>query len=265
MKKHLIIGKPIMHSLSPKIHNYWFGKNNINANYQKSEPEKNELTRIIKKIKEKEIYGINVTVPYKQIVIPLLETQSELVRKTNSVNTIFNKDGRIHGDNTDVYGFKTSIINEKINLKNKTALIFGAGGVVPSIIYALKALEVRKIYLSNRTMENAKKIKKKFNDVEIISWGEIENCDLFINSTSVGLKVGEQLNINFSSLEGKKIFYDVIYNPSKTEFLIQAEKSGHKIINGRKMFLYQAQKAFSLWHNITPEIDDKLIDYLYND
>ena len=265
MKNYLIIGKPISHSLSPKIHNYWFKENKIDANYTKISPNENEIEKIIKKIKDKEIYGMNVTVPFKQSVIPLLETRSEIARKTNSVNTILNKNGKIHGENTDVYGFEKSIINNKINLKGKTALIFGAGGVVPSIIFALMNLKIDKIFISNRTLEKAKLIKNKFNSVEIVEWGKITNCDLLINSTSVGLKSGEKLGLNLKIPGKNKIFYDVIYNSIKTNFLLEAEKNGHRIINGRDMFLYQAQQAFSLWHNLKPKIDQKLIKYLYND
>tara|TARA_S200000501_G_C20737076_1_gene705585 strand:+ start:278 stop:1075 length:798 start_codon:yes stop_codon:yes gene_type:complete len=265
MKKHIIIGNPITHSLSPKIHNYWFKENNINANYEKISPEKSEIENIIKKIKQKEIYGMNVTVPYKQTVIPFLESKSKLVETTNSVNTIFNKNGKIHGENTDVHGFEQSIVNSKLNLKNKSVLIFGAGGTVPSIICGLKNLEIGKIYLSNRTTANAEIIKKNFDFVEIIDWGKVTNCDLYINSTSVGLKKNDNLNVNLNSLSGSKIFYDLIYNPSKTKFLSEAEKLGHKIINGKEMFVYQAQKSFSLWHNLTPKVNEKLMNHLYND
>ena len=119
MKNCLIIGNPVSHSLSPKIHNYWFKKNNIKGNYEKLSLKEDEIITVIKKIKNKEIFGMNVTVPFKQAVIPFLESQSDVVKKTNSVNTIFNKDGKIYGDNTDVYGFEKSIENNQINLKEK--------------------------------------------------------------------------------------------------------------------------------------------------
>ena len=265
MKKHLIIGNPVLHSLSPKVHNFWLGANGITGKYDKISPSENEIHTIIQKVKNNEIHGINVTVPFKQKVIPFLETLSETSIKTNSVNTIFNKEGKIHGDNTDVYGFEKSILNNKINLEKKSVLIFGAGGVVPSIITALKNLKIQKIYISNRTIENANLIKDKFNFVEVVEWGKVKDCELFINSTSVGLKENDNLGINFNNLKKNKIFYDVIYNPIKTNFLIEAERNGHKIINGMDMFLYQAQKAFYLWHNLTPEVDNKIIRYLYND
>jgi shikimate dehydrogenase len=163
------------------------------------------------------------------------------------------------------FGFQKSLSNKNIDLKNKDVFIFGAGGVVPSIILALINLNIKKIYLSNRTLKNANLIKDKFNFIEVIEWGKIINCDLFINSTSVGLKSGENLGLNFENIKEIKIFYDVIYNPPMTSFLLEAEKKGHKVINGRDMFLYQAQKAFNLWHNLTPKINDQLINYLYND
>ena len=208
---------------------------------------------------------MNITVPYKERVIPFLEDQSDLSRQTKSVNTIFNKQGKIYGDNTDVYGFEKSITNEKINLQNKSVLIFGAGGVVPSIILALNNLKTKKIFISNRTLEKAEIVKEKFKNIQILEWGIIENCDIFINATSIGLNNNDKFNFNFSQISEKKIFYDVIYNPSKTNFLQEAEKQGHRIINGQDMFLYQAQKAFFLWHNLSPKVDNNLIEFLYND
>jgi shikimate dehydrogenase len=171
MKKHLIIGNPISHSLSPKLHNYWFKENRINGEYNKLLLKDNEIELLIQKIKSKELHGMNVTVPYKQTVIPFLESLSETAKITNSVNTILNIDGKIHGDNTDVFGFQESLSKKNIDLKNKDVFIFGAGGVVPSIILALNNLNTKKIYLSNRTLKNANLIKDKFNFIEVIEWG----------------------------------------------------------------------------------------------
>tara|TARA_Y100000816_G_C26050060_1_gene550487 strand:- start:506 stop:1303 length:798 start_codon:yes stop_codon:yes gene_type:complete len=265
MNKHLIIGKPLSHSLSPKIHNYWFKKNNINGIYEKKEVDKNQLEEIVKKIREKQIHGINVTVPYKQKIIPFLETLSQTAKETYSVNTIYNKNGQIHGDNTDVYGFEKSIKKKNLDLTNKSVFLLGAGGVVPSIIIGLKNLKIGKIFLSNRTQENANQIKKKYNFIELIKWGEIIDCDLFINCTSIGLKKEDKIEINFTKIKQKKIFYDLIYNPPVTKFLSEAQNAGHQIINGKDMLLYQAQKAFKLWYDLLPEIDENFLKYINND
>ncbi len=265
MKKHLIIGNPINHSLSPKIHNYWFKKNKIEAVYEKKKPTLEEIEKIIQDLKNEKVYGMNVTVPFKQEVIKYLDDLSPLAKKTNSVNTIFNKDGRTFGDNTDIAGFELSILDLKLSLKNKTAIIFGAGGVVPSIIVALQNLGVREINIMNRTSEKIKKIQLNFPFINEVKWGDLGNHDIYINATSVGLNKEDDLNLNIQNLEKGKLFYDIIYNPPMTKFLEKAKKYEHQILNGEKMFLYQAQKAFELWHDILPKIDDSLINYLKDD
>jgi shikimate dehydrogenase len=265
MKKHLIIGNPIEHSLSPKIHNYWFKKNNIDAIYEKVAPDASEIENIVKDIKQNNLFAMNVTVPFKQQVIPFIEELSPAAKKTNSVNTICKKNGKIYGDNTDIIGFELAIKDKKIDLYNKEALILGAGGVVPSIIVALENLGINKIYLTNRTSKKVEKIKLNFPLIGEVKWGKLENSDIFINATSVGLKTTDQLNINISGIKPNKFFYDVIYNPPMTNFLKKAKSYGHEILNGETMFLYQAQKAFQIWHNITPKIDKDLIEFLNND
>ena len=144
MKKHLIIGNPISHSLSPKLHNYWFKQNNINAIYEKTQIEEYEIEKLLSQIKSNHIWGMNVTVPFKKKVIPFIEILSETAKETSSVNTVFKKENLIYGDNTDVQGFELSLKYENCELTDKKAFILGAGGVVPSIIKALKNLGVKK-------------------------------------------------------------------------------------------------------------------------
>ena len=131
--------------------------------------------------------------------------------------------------------------------------------MAPSIIIALKRLGVSKITLSNRTKEKAENIKKKHPTVEIIDWGEIPAFDMIINATSLGLKKTDEINLDYNAIGENKLFYDVIYNPSKTNFLVKAKKFGNHIENGKMMFIYQAQLAFKIWHNILPKINDKLL------
>ena len=175
------------------------------------------------------------------------------------------KNKKVYGDNTDVVGFELALADLKINLKNKSALILGAGGVVPSIIVALQNLGLKEINISNRSANKVEKIKSNFSFVNEIKWGDVGNFDIYINATSVGLKEDDDLNLDITALQKGKFFYDVIYNPSMTNFLEKAKNLGHQILNGETMFLYQAQKAFELWHNISPKIDKLLIDQLKND
>ena len=265
MKKHFIIGKPVSHSLSPKLHNYWFKQNNINAIYDRLEPTEDEIEKILHQIKSDQIWGVNVTVPYKKKVIPFIEKLSETAKETMSVNTIFKKENLIYGENTDVKGFELSLTYENCDLKNKKAFILGAGGVVPSIIKALKNLNIKTIFLSNRTLKNSNYIIKQFPEISLIEWGKIPKFDIIINATSVGLHKDDYINLNFKELSNKKIFYDLIYNPPETKFLEYAKKLGHKIINGKMMLLFQAQKAFEMWHGFLPKIDSNLLEHLDND
>jgi shikimate dehydrogenase len=260
MKKYIVIGNPIEHSLSPKLHNYWIGENNIDAIYGKKQLKENDIEAIINEVKNDKINGINVTVPFKKSIIPYLDQLTLIAKEAQSVNTIFKKDNKIFGDNTDIGGFEHSLKHINYDVKNKKIFILGAGGVVPSIILALKKLGVSKISLSNRTKEKAEDLKKIYKDLEVISWGQCVDFDIIINATSLGLKKDDQIELDFSKLKSDKLFYDVIYNPSKTNFLLKGEKLGNKIENGKMMFIYQAQLAFKIWHNILPKVDDKLLD-----
>ena len=260
MKKYLVIGNPIEHSLSPKLHNYWIKKNNINAIYEKKKLEEKDLPEIIDEVKKGKIEGMNVTVPFKKTVIPLLDELTPLAAESQSVNTIFKKDNKIFGGNTDIGGFEQALKHINYSVKNKKIFILGAGGVVSSIIIALKKLETSKIILSNRTMKKAENLKKIYSDLEIIEWGKNVDFDMIINATSLGLKNDDQIKLDFKTIGKNKLFYDVIYNPNKTNFLLAGEKLGNKIENGKMMFIYQAQLAFKVWHHILPKINDKFLD-----
>ena len=259
MKKYLVIGNPIEHSLSPKLHNYWIKKNNIDAIYDKKKLDENKLKTIISEIKEEKINGINVTVPFKKAVIPFLDELSPEAKDTQSVNTIYFQNGITIGHNTDIAGFELAIKYAKYDISGKKIFILGAGGVVPSIIYSLKKMKVSKITLSNRTKEKAENLKKLFDDLTIVDWGEKIDFDMIVNATSVGLKNEDSLNFNYSANGPNKFFYDVIYNPRETIFLKKAKSFGNRAENGKMMFIYQAHQAFTIWHKIMPEIDEKTI------
>ncbi len=263
MKKFLVIGNPIEHSLSPILHNYWIKNNGIDAIYEKQKLNEDELEQLILQVKEKKINGINVTVPFKKAIIPFLDELSTEAESTRSVNTIYLKDNRVIGHNTDIFGFETSIKKSRYNLSDKEVLILGAGGVVPSIIFALNKMKISKIKISNRTKEKAENIKTVFKNIEIIEWGEVPNFDMIINATSIGLKRDDKMNLDFSLISKNKFFYDVIYNPKETNFLKTGQSLGNITLNGKLMFIYQALSAFKIWHGLEPDVNEnvtKLLD-----
>tara|TARA_Y100000816_G_scaffold116766_1_gene81848 strand:+ start:19 stop:810 length:792 start_codon:yes stop_codon:yes gene_type:complete len=263
MKKYLVIGNPIDHSLSPQLHNHWIKVNKIEAVYEKKKINQNEIKDLIRDVKDKKISGINVTVPFKQEVITYLDELTEQAKKTQSVNTIYLGTNGVIGHNTDVDGFESSLKDE-YDPKNKNILILGAGGVVPSIIFALKNMKAESITISNRTREKAENLKKSFGNIKIVNWGQITNFDMIINATSVGLNAEDEINLDFSKTNNK-FFYDVIYNPTETNFLKAGKKFGNKILNGKLMFIYQAYYAFKIWHKLLPKVDGEVIKLLDND
>ncbi len=263
MKKYLVIGNPISHSLSPKLHNYWLKQNNIDAIYEKIKLEEDGIKEIIQDIKQHKIAGCNVTVPFKKKVIPFLDSLSSEAEKTQSVNTIIFEKGNLIGHNTDIVGFDKAIKALNFNMKNKKILILGAGGVVPSIVFALKEMDVLEIAISNRTKQKAENLKILFKNLKVIDWGNLSEFDVVINATSLGLN-NEKITLNFSSTGKNKLFYDVIYNPAETNFLKKGKELGNKIENGRKMFIYQASEAFKLWHGIEPEVNFETLKFLKN-
>ena len=262
MKKFLVIGNPVQHSLSPKLHNYWFKKNNINAVYEKKEINEKDIKSIISDIKNEKIYGINVTVPFKKSVIQFMDELSPESNESQSVNTIYSQNGKLIGHNTDISGFELGIKYSKYDVKDKKVFILGAGGVVSSIITALKRMGAAKIIISNRTKSKAEDLKNIFNELEIVDWGVTPNFDMIINATSIGLKNEDGIKLDYSKIEPTKFFYDVIYNPKETIFLKRAKLYGNKAENGKMMFIYQAHQSFTIWHKLMPNIDEETINLL---
>ena len=278
MNKYLVIGNPIDHSLSPLLHNYWFKKYRFfDSIYEKQKVDKEDLKKIVERIKREEIKGVNVTVPFKREILNYIDSAPHDAQFTKSVNTLVKENNKIVGYNTDQQGFEISLEENKWVSKNKKILIIGAGGVTPSILSSfIKVNGADKIYLSNRTREKAEELKKfwdvslgifqmKENTIEIIDWEKkCELCDLVINTTSIGLTKDEKINFDFSDYDNKKevLFYDLIYNPKETNFLKEAKIRGNKTMNGKMMFLWQAHLAFKMRTGVSPKIDDEVIKLL---
>jgi shikimate dehydrogenase len=268
MKKMFgIIGNPIKHTLSPLLHNYWLEKYKVDANYSIINTEENDLVNVVKKIREKSLSGVNVTLPYKQKIINFINRTVNDAEATGSVNTLLlDENDNVVGENTDVFGLQAAYLKELDNCMNKKALVIGAGGVSPSVIFSLQKSGVKNISIINRTNDKCLFLKKNFNYLKILPWNnlqsEIGNHDIIINATSLGLKSGQDFDFNFDKCKNDSIYIDTIYNPLKTKTFKFLEEKGIKVFNGLDMFIYQGQKSFYLWTKINPEIDDDLVDLL---
>jgi shikimate dehydrogenase len=267
MKKHFgIIGNPIKHSLSPILHNYWFKKHGIDAEYSIIEASEKDLPEIIERIKDGKYSGINVTLPFKQKIINYIDKIVNDAEQTGSVNTVLLDNNKtVLGENTDVFGLQAAYLKEIDNNLNKKALIIGAGGVSPSVVLSIQKSGIKHISITNRTNEKCIFLKKKFNFLNILPWAgiqaEIKNFDIIINATSLGLKNGQDFDFIFDTKK-EVIYIDTIYNPLETKTLKNLKEEGKRVFNGLDMFIYQGQKSFYLWNKINPEIDDGLLDLL---
>ncbi len=257
-KVYGIIGYPIKHSLSPKLHCGLFDFYSLNSTYVAFET--NNIKAAIEGIRALSIKGVNVTIPYKEDVISLIDEVEENASRLGAVNTIKNENGRLTGYNTDYLGFtymfKKAVKN---NYASKKITVIGAGGAAKSIIYALYKTGVNSIYLLNRTEKNAEKTKEKFKgllDINISGLNDkqiLSNSDVIINCTSVGLTNRKSpININYVD---KATIMDIIYKDSL--LIKQAESKNLKAINGMDMFVGQALHAFEIFTGIKP--DEKIV------
>ncbi len=256
--KIYVIGKPVKHSMSPIIHNYWLKKYSKSHVYEKKEVCKDSLKKIIEQIKTKKIVGVNVTIPYKKDFYNLLKNLSSNAKKSKAVNTLYLKDDNVYGENTDGIGYCEALRQEmNYEVKGKNILVLGSGGASFGIISELINRKASKIIVSNRTkirchqlIENFRNNKTKLDKME---WQKIEpsrEIDLIINTTSIGMKENEQISINTKNLEKKTIYSDIIYNPTKTRTMKSFEEKGFLTQNGLGMLIFQAAEAFRLWFGI---------------
>ena len=265
-KKFGIIGNPIKHSLSPVLHKYWFDKYGLDASYSIIETKDEDFKDVFERIRNHELAGINVTLPFKQKVINQTDQIVNDAELTGSVNTILLDNNKIIGENTDVFGLQAAYLKEIDSRLNESALIIGAGGVSPSVILSLKKSGIKKITITNRTKEKCLFLKKKFSYINVVPWknlkDEIKKFDIIINATSLGLKNGDDFDFNFSNTKENAVYIDTIYNPLETKTYKFLKEEGRKVFNGLDMFIYQGQKSFYLWNKINPEIDNGLIEAL---
>ena len=272
MYKIAILGYPIKHSLSPKIHNYWLKEMKINGKYTAIKTPIKNLEKTIKNLSNKGYKGLNLTIPLKEEALKYINSKNKIVDIIGAANVlIFSKKGHVKGKNTDVYGFKKSILKLVKNKRKEIAIVIGSGGAARAIVYVLIQMNYKKIIIYNRTKKNAEIIKKdllkkhssklqtKINceNLKKIK-NNIKKTNLLINTTPMGMKNFPNLNIDIKDLRRDAAVFDLIYNPLETKLIKESNKRGIKNTNGLDMLIYQAQKSFFYWLNKTPKITEKL-------
>ena len=267
INNYILIGNPVSHSLSPKIHNQFFKENNIKAFYETKCIEKLDKS-IIENFYNNKILGINITLPYKQDIMEFVYKIDEDAKNINAINTLLYTDKGYIAYNTDIDGIKISLLENKIDIKNKNALVLGAGGSGYTASYLL-VKEGANVILSNRTYAKAIGLKAHIKDIlgkdifieDIKDINKLKNIDLVINTTSVGFYSNSEKEIlkqEFFNNNNNCFVMDIIYNPKITPLLALAKKNGIKCTNGFSMLVYQALKAQEIWQNINIPLDYKI-------
>lgn len=283
--KAAVIGDPISHSLSPKLHNYWLQKYKINGNYKAIRVKAEELEKAVKSMIDEGYAGFNVTIPHKEKIFQLIKSKDgELTRSAFSakaVNTVIIKEnGSLLGTNSDCDGFLNNLnhTHPNSNFAEKNAFLIGAGGAARAIIHSLiEDVKVKNIFITNRNknkfdailaeLNQKKNYFKLFNtNLEFLDHATFEQnlckCDLLINSTSLGMTQQPPLKLNLKTLQKSAIVYDIVYKPLITNLLKNAQDQGNKIVTGIGMLAFQGSIGFEKWFEQKPEINNQLLEFL---
>lgn len=261
-----VIGHPIAHSKSPNVHGYWLRKYGLKGHYIPMDIEPDKLSDLLPRLADLGFVGANVTIPHKEKVMEIADLITDRATLIGAANTlIFRKDGRIHADNTDGYGFIENI-RQAIpdwNPKSGPAVVFGAGGASRAVLASLLDVGVPKIMLTNRTRIRAEKLKEDFgNRIQVVEWVQagnvLEDADLIVNTTSLGMTGKPEMRVPLDGLRPGAIVNDLVYSPLRTRLLATAEEQGCRVVDGLGMLLHQAVPGFERWFGKRPVVDENL-------
>jgi shikimate dehydrogenase len=263
-----VIGSPIAHSKSPLLHSHWLRTYGIQGHYVPMDVAQANLREVIAALPKAGFVGCNVTIPHKETVLGLADVVTDRAALIGAANTlIFRKDGRIHADNTDGYGF---IANLRQNApgwvpSGGPAAVIGAGGAARAVVASLIEVGVPEIRIANRTRTRAEVLRSEFGaKVIVYDWVQagnmFEDAATVVNTTSLGMDGKPDFRIPLDALSPKSVVTDLVYTPLRTRFLEEAAAAGCITVDGLGMLLHQAAPAFERWFNVRPEIDQSTRD-----
>ena len=258
-----VIGSPIAHSKSPQLHQHWLKTYEIAGHYIPMEIAPEDLAEAIRTLPKLGFVGINVTLPHKEAIMELADLVTDRATLIGAANTlIFRKDGKVHADNTDGYGFLENLKSGAPDWQPKAgpAAILGAGGAARAVVTSLLDAGVPEIYISNRTRVRADQLKKDFGSrLQVVDWVQagnmLDDATLVVNTTSLGMIGKGQLRVPLDGLRPGTVVSDLVYAPLKTQLLETAEQMGCVTVDGLGMLLHQAVPAFERWFGTRPKVD----------
>ena len=269
MNKLFVVGNPIKHSLSPEIHNFWMKKYKIKGTYEKLELNteiekfKRQKKGLIQRIRQGEVRGVNITVPFKQKFNDVIDKLDNSAKYTKAINTIYKENNKIIGANTDGVGFCRSLLEDFEFVIPSTIFILGAGGAVYGILSELLKYKPKIVYLCNRTSNKAEVLENHFSKINLseetkivvddISFNPPSDVKLFINASYIGMQDNFDIKEYFRNLSNECFVYDINYNKNLTIFNLMARKIGIgnlRNVNGKHMLVRQAAESFTKWFGV---------------
>jgi shikimate dehydrogenase len=258
-----VIGSPIAHSKSPQLHGHWLKVNGLKGHYIPMDISPDDLETVLRTLPKMGFVGLNVTVPHKEKVMEFADLVTDRATLIGAANTlIFRKDGKIHADNTDGYGFIQNLRENAPNWDPKSgpAAVLGAGGAARAVVASLIDAGVPEILISNRTRVRAEALKADFgNRLTVVDWVQagnmLEDAMTVVNTTSLGMIGKPPLRVPLDGLRKDAVVTDLVYAPLKTRLLAEAEEIGCTTVDGLGMLLYQAVPGFERWFGVRPVVD----------
>ena len=258
-----VIGSPIAHSKSPQLHGHWLKVNGLKGFYIPMDVATDDLKSVLRTMPKMGFVGVNVTVPHKEKVMELADLVTDRATLIGAANTlIFRKDGKIHADNTDGYGFIQNLKENAPNWRPKAgpAAVLGAGGAARAVVASLLDAGVPEIMISNRTRVRAEALQADFGSrLTVVDWVQagnmLEDALTVVNTTSLGMIGKPPLRVPLDGLRQEAVVTDLVYAPLKTRLLLEAEKAGCATVDGLGMLLYQAIPGFERWFGVRPVVD----------
>lgn len=262
-----VMGWPVKHSLSPRLHNYWLQQAGIDAAYLPLAVPPGGLATVIKALPQMGFVGANVTIPHKEALIALVDRVDPVAQAIGAINTlVFGPEGSF-GTNTDAYGFAENVRQAGHDLAAGPALVLGAGGAARAVLAALQQAGCPQIMLTNRSPERAYALAQAFGGaIERLDWARwpeaLSRTKLLINTTSCGLNGQDDFTVALDALPSDAAVNDLVYRPLQTGLLRAAVAADRRAIDGLGMLLYQAQASFNHWFGIMPPVDAALRTYI---
>ena len=260
-----VIGMPIAHSRSPRLHGYWLERYGLAGHYVPIPVMPEHLAEVLRMMPRMGFVGANVTIPHKEAVLTLADTVTDRAALIGAANTlIFRPDGKIHADNTDGYGFIANLRQHAPDWVPAAgpAAVIGAGGAARAVVASLLDSGVTELRIANRTKLRAEQIKAEFGArVVVYDWAQLGNmldgAATVVNATSLGMEGKQPLRIPLDALSPDALATDLVYTPLMTPFLTEAQARGCRVVDGLGMLLHQAAPGFERWFGHRPEVDDE--------